>query len=117
MLPKINEIPDQQAKPTEETNDKVTILMDYAHTYPSATIHYHASDIHLHIDSDAAYLVLPKAWSGGADHFYLSNKIGNTHSIPTPTPNGPILIECVTLQNVMSSTAGVELGAVYHFGK
>ena len=61
MLPKINEIPDQQAEPTEETNDKVTTLMDYAHTYPSATIHYHASDIHLHIDSDAAYLVLPKA--------------------------------------------------------
>ena len=26
--------------------------MDYAHTYPNATIRYHVSDMCLHIDSD-----------------------------------------------------------------
>ena len=91
--------------------------MDYAHTYPSATIRYHASDMQLHIDSDAAYLVLPKARSRGAGHFYLSDKIADNHSIPTPTPNGPILTECVTLRNVMSSAAEAEVGTVHHNGK
>ena len=117
MLPAINEISSQQAQPTTETNDKVTMLMDYAHTYPTATIRYHASDMQLHIDSDAAYLVLPKARSRGAGHFYLSDKIADNHSIPTPTPNGPILTECVTLRNVMSSAAEAEVGTVHHNGK
>lgn len=29
-------------------------------TYPGAVIRFHASDMALHIDADAAYLVLPK---------------------------------------------------------
>ena len=61
MLPAINEISASQPQPTEDTNDKAQMLMDYANTYPSATIRYKASDMQLHVDSDAAYLVLPKA--------------------------------------------------------
>ena len=49
--------------------------MDYTHTYPNATIQYHASDMCLHIDSDAAYLVQTQAGSRVAGHFYLSDKI------------------------------------------
>ena len=73
MLPAISKISSQQAKPTQETNDKATMLMDYAHTYPDAIIRYHASDMQLYIDSDAAYLVLPNAQSRGTGHFYLSD--------------------------------------------
>ena len=105
MLPTINEISSQQAHPAEETNAKTKMLMDYAHTYPDAKIRYHASNMQLYIDSDAAYLVLPKARSRGARHFYFSNKLQNTTQIPTPTPNGPILTECVILKNVISSVA------------
>ena len=75
ILPAINEISSQQAKPTKETNNKVKMLMDYAHTYPDTKIRYHASDIQLCIDSHAAYLVLPSARSRGAGHFYFSNKL------------------------------------------
>ena len=38
ILPAINGIPPKQAKHTQEKNDKPTMLMDYAHTYPDATI-------------------------------------------------------------------------------
>ena len=45
MLPVINEISSQQAQPTEDTNAKAQMRMDYAHTYPNATIRYKASDM------------------------------------------------------------------------
>ena len=37
--------------------------MDYLNTYPDAYIRFYASDMILHIDIDAAYLVAPKAKS------------------------------------------------------
>ena len=79
--------------------------MYYAHTYPNATIQYHASDMCLHIDSDAAYLVQPQARSRVAGHFYLNDKIPDETSTPNPTPNSPILTECRTVRNVMSLAA------------
>ena len=117
ILPACNEIGTQQSAPTEATNKAATMLMDYLSTYPSATIRYHASDMCLHIDSDAAYLVLPKARSRGAGHFYLSNTPPISAAKPDPTPNGPIHTECVTLRNVMTSAAEAETQTVYHNGK
>ena len=116
MLPAINEISTQQSHPTTDTNAKAKMLMDYAHTYPNATIRYKASDMQLHVDSDAAYLVLPKARSRGAGHFYLSSTTPPGTSIPQPPPNGPILTECVTLRNVMTSAAEAETGTLHHNG-
>ena len=46
--------------------------MDYLHTYPNAYIRFYASDMILHVDSDAAYLVAPKARSRIAGCFHLS---------------------------------------------
>ena len=117
MLPAINEISSQHANPTEETNAKAQMLMDYAHTYPDATIRYHASNMQLYMDSDAAYLVLTKAHSRDTGHFYFSNKLKNITQIPTPKPNRPVLTECVTLQHVMSSAAEAEVGTVHYNGK
>ena len=50
MLPAINEISTQQSHPTTDTNAKAQMLMDYAYTYPNATIRYKASDMQLHVD-------------------------------------------------------------------
>ena len=47
--------------------------MDYMHTYNNAYLRYHASDMVLHVDSDAAYLVLPKARSRIAGFYHLSD--------------------------------------------
>jgi hypothetical protein len=68
MLPAINEISRSQAQPTVNTLNACKMLMDYAATYPLAIIRYFASDMILHINSDAAYLVLPNARSRYAGH-------------------------------------------------
>ena len=90
--------------------------MDYTHNYPNATSRYYASDMQLHVDSDAAYLVLPKARSRGAGHFFLSIHTSTCVTTPSPPNNSPILTECVTLRNVMTSAAEAETGALHHNG-
>ncbi|MFO0089630.1 MAG: hypothetical protein ACK518_02280, partial [bacterium] len=79
--------------------------MDYAATYPNTIVRYYASGMILFVDSDAAYLVLPKARSRIAGYHYLS-------SLPlvgqAPTLNAPILVLCKTLRHVVSSAAEAE---------
>ena len=60
ILPAINEIVMVQSNPTESTNNKIKMLLDYFVTYPNAKIRYHASDMALRVDYYTAYLVLPK---------------------------------------------------------
>jgi hypothetical protein len=72
VFPALNEISSQQASPTTLTTTKCNQLLDYAATYPSAVIRYHASQMILHVDTDAAYLVLPKARSRIAGHYCTS---------------------------------------------
>jgi hypothetical protein len=116
MLVALNEISQQQSKPTAATLKKCDRLMDYAATYPNAVIRYHASDMILHVDTDAAYLVLPKAKSRVAGHYYLSNHPPTTGK-PTPIPNGPIHTVCQTLKNVVSSAAESEMGGLFVNGQ
>ena len=111
ILPALNEIAAQQAHPTKSTEQKAQRLMDYLNTYPNASIRYHASDMILHIDSDAVYLVAPKSRSRVAGFYYLSNH-------PTPQHqanlNGSILVECKTLRHVVSSAVEAEVGGIFH---
>ena len=89
------------------------MLMDFLHTFPNAKLRFYAGDMQLHIESDAAYLVLPGARSRAAGHFYLS---------ATPSPgkayqgrfNAPLHTECRTIKNVVSSAAEAECGALFH---
>ncbi len=39
------------------------MLLDYLNTYPNAKVRFYASNMKLHIDSDAAHLVAPQAKS------------------------------------------------------
>ena len=87
--------------------------MDYAATYPNSIIRYYASDMILHIESDAAYLVLPNARSRVAGHFYLSSH-PPAQGKPSPQHNGPLLTECKTLKNVVASAAETETGGLFH---
>ena len=111
MYPALNEVSITQSAPTAATLKKCHTLLDYVSWHPNAIIRYHASDMILNIDSDAAYLVLPRARSRLAGHFFLS-------SAPTPIrtvlPNGPILTECKTIQHVVSSAAEAETAALFH---
>ena len=71
MIVAVNELTSEQSKSTDKTIKKCNMLLDYAHTYLDPKIRYHASDMCLHLDSDAAYLVQPKARSRVAGHYYL----------------------------------------------
>ena len=81
------------------------MLMDYLHDQPDGVLRYHASDMILQLEADAAYLVLPQARSRAAAWFILGND-PTTH--PTPMDNAPIDVMCNTIKNVMSSAAEAE---------
>ena len=65
----------------------------------------------LHVDSDAAYLVLPRVRSRLAGHFFLSASPSIIRVVP---PNGPILTECKTICHVVSSAAEAETAGLFH---
>ena len=111
MLPGLNEISTQQSQTTVATQQKLTQLLDYVSCHPNAVICFHASDICLHVDSDAAYLVLPKARSRLAGHFFLSDHPEVSRTI---SPNGPILTECKTIRTVVASAAEAETHGIFH---
>ena len=102
-----------QASPTINTNKKTVMMMDYLHTFPNAKLRFYADDMQLHIESDAAYLVIPGARSRAAGHFYLSaqNKPNKTYA---GRFNAPIHTECRTIKNVVSSAAEAECVALFH---
>jgi hypothetical protein len=74
MLVAIGSIATSLASATKTTMDEITHLLNYFATNPDAVIQYHASDMVLHTDSYAVYLVAPKARSSAAGFHYLSSK-------------------------------------------
>ena len=111
ILPALNDIAMFQSCPTKYTMNKCKRLLDYVSTFPAVTLRYHHSDMHLHIDSDAAYLIAPKAKSRIAGFYYFKN---SASSKPLRQPNHPILVECRCLRHVVSSAAEAETAAIFH---
>jgi hypothetical protein len=56
LIMPINVLASEQSKATAVTADKVIKLLNYCNTHPETKIRYHASDMILHIHSDASYL-------------------------------------------------------------
>jgi hypothetical protein len=59
----LNDIATEQNKATEKAQAATNQLFDYLATHPDAAIRYHASDMILHIHSDASYLSVSNARS------------------------------------------------------
>jgi hypothetical protein len=55
VLVPLNDIATEQTKATAKTQAATNQLLDYLATHPYATVRYHASDMILHIHSDASY--------------------------------------------------------------
>ena len=68
----------------------------------------------LTVDSDAAYLVMPKARSRMAGYFRL---LDNENKIHRHKQNGAIHIECRTIKHVVSSAAEAETNATFNNAK
>ena len=80
--------------------------MDYCATYPLVTILFHTSDMILHVDSDAAYLIVPGAKNRIAGHYYLSNAAGTMK-------NPPFHVICKILRHVVASAAKAETAGMF----
>ena len=119
MLPYVNDIASQQAKPTAATTNHLCQLLDYAASNPNATIRFRASGMVLHIHSDGSYLPAHCSRSRAAGHFFLKNwpKDITKPDHPPPPTNGPVFAVCKTLRNVMASVVETELGALFHNGQ
>ena len=112
MLVALGTIASQQSNSTEATADATINLLNYAATNPDASLRYHASDMILHIHSDASYLSESEARSRAAGFFYLSShpdKLNNN----CPPLNGALHIHSSIMRNVMASSAEAEVGAAY----
>ena len=93
------------------------MLLDYAETYPNTAIRYRASEMVLHVDSDAAYITMPEEIIFYAGHFYLRNWPSPRPLKNTPKRNGPTNTECKTIRNVLSSSSEAEKCGTFKNGK
>jgi hypothetical protein len=84
-------------------------LMDYLATHLDATIRYHASDMILHIHSDASYLSVSNARIRLGGLFFLGNKSPEQDKL-----NGSILNVASVIKNVVASAAESEVGVCFH---
>jgi hypothetical protein len=109
VLMPLNDITPEQTKATEKTQAAINQLLDYLATHPDATIRYHASDMILHIHSDASYLSDSNERSRLGGLFFLGNKSPKQEAL-----NGSILNVAAVTKNVVASTAESEVGACFH---
>jgi hypothetical protein len=109
LLMPINVLASEQSNATEVTADKVIELLNYCNTHPETKIRYHASNMILHIRSDASYLLESEARSRSGGFFYMGKTAKNDKKLT----NGAILIISKVLKHVMSSAAEAEIGAVF----
>ena len=84
--------------------------MDYAATHPEAKIRYRASEMILHIHTDASYLSELKARSRAAGHYFLRWLRQTNQPIRL---NGAIHTLCTVVKFLASSAAEAELGALF----
>jgi hypothetical protein len=74
--------------------------LNYLATHPDATILYHASDMILHIHSNASYLSVSNARSRLRGLFFLGNKSPEQDKL-----DGSILNVASVIKNVVASAA------------
>jgi hypothetical protein len=108
LIMPINVLASEHSNATEVTADKVIKLLNYCNTHPDTKIRYHASDMILHIHSDASYLSENEAKSRSGGVFYMGNTAKNEKKLT----NRAVLIVSKVLKHVMSSAAEAEIGTV-----
>jgi hypothetical protein len=109
VLIPLNDIATEKTKATEKTQATTNQMLDYLATHPDATIRYHASDMILHIHSDASYLSVYNARSRLGGLFFLGNNSPKQDAL-----NGSILNVAAVIKNVVASAAESEVGACFH---
>ena len=57
----LSSIASKQSNPTQQTLEKTLYFLDYVVSHPDTILTYNASNMVLHVHSDASYLSEPKA--------------------------------------------------------
>ena len=114
MLVALGSLAAAQTQATQHTLSLLHHFMDYALCNPSAKVRFHASDMILHIHSDASYLSESQARSRAGGIFFLSS-----HPVPGQPPdstiplNGAIHVTSTIMRNVLASAAEAEVAACF----
>jgi hypothetical protein len=116
MLVTISHLSSQQANPTQKTMVAINHLLDYCATHPNAISRFHASDMILHVESDASYLSEPKAKSRYAGYHYLSDDPKGSQ-LMYPTLNAPVLVSANIIKETVASASEAELAGLFHNGQ
>jgi hypothetical protein len=111
MLVALSTLAAAQTKGTAQTAEACTKLLNYAATHPNAVVRYKASDMILHIHSDASYLSEPQARSRVGGFFFLGNGTEN------PPLNGALQVISQIMNNVLASAAEAEVGGLFINGQ
>jgi len=106
MLVSLGTLAAAQAEETQATVEACTQLLNYAATHPDAMLRFTASDMILHIHSDASYLSESKARSRAGGYFYLSNDMDK------PPMNSAL--HCSIMQSVLASATEAKVGALFY---
>jgi hypothetical protein len=96
------------------------VILNYCATHPDATFWFIASNMYLHIHSNASYLSESRACSHAGGYFFLSNKPKKLPPAPTNMPpplNGAIHGHPSIIQSVLSSGTEAKTGALFHNAK
>jgi hypothetical protein len=104
----LSDIATEQTTATEKTKTAAGQLLDYLATHPDAKYRFRASDMILHIHSEASYLSVSKARIRLGGLFYLGYNPPNENKL-----NGSILNVASVIKNVVASAAESEVGACF----
>jgi hypothetical protein len=104
----LNDIATEQTNATDKTQAATNQLLDYLATHPDATIRYHASDMILHIHSEASYLSVSNSGSRLGGLFFCGDKSPQQDKL-----NCSILNVASIIKNVVASAAESESRSVF----
>ena len=106
MLHALNEIACDVSDGAEKALEAAQYLLNYIASNPRPKIRFHASDMILQVDSDAAFNVRPKGRSRAGGYHYLGSKNNDMFS-------APILVLSKVIKGVMDSAAEAEVAAIH----
>ena len=121
MLVVLGTLATQQANPTAQLWEYITLFLIYAATHLDANIYFKASDLILYVSSDWSYLSETHSRScscvGGI--FNLSSKLPAHNLAPdlTRSFNAPIHVVAKILKRVTSSAMETEVAATFYNAK
>ena len=115
MLVALGTLASAQSSGTDATARAIIHLLNYCATHPDAILRYHASDMHLHIHSEASSLFESHDLAPAATTFSAQSHPTTAfpNSIPAP-PNGAVHTHCSIMSVVLSSATEAETGATFH---